>query len=239
MRTDRPKDQTRPIKITRNYTKYAQGSVLCEFGDTKVICTAMIENRVPAFLKGTGQGWITAEYNMLPSANRERKSRDISRLKLDGRSAEIQRLIGRSLRSAVDLDKLGERTIYIDCDVIQADGGTRVTSITGGMVALYDAIQTLIDAKELKASPIRHFVAAVSVGIVGDQILSDLCYTEDSSADMDMNVVMTDKGEFVELQATAEGRTATKHEMEVLMNLAEKSIFEIIAKQKEALGIEQ
>lgn len=237
MRTDRPKDRTRKISITRNFTKYAQGSVLCEFGDTKVLCTAMVEERVPAFLKGSGQGWVTAEYSMLPSANRERKQRDISRLKMDARSTEIQRLIGRSLRAAVDMKALGERTIYIDCDVLQADGGTRVTSITGGFVALYDAVRSLMKDGLIKNDPIKNYVAAVSVGIVDNQFLCDLCYEEDSRAMMDMNVVMTDKGEFVELQATAEGRSATRKEMGLLMDLAEAAISEIIQKQKEALGI--
>ncbi len=237
MRNDRALDEIREIKITRNFTKYAQGSVLCEFGDTKVLCTAMVEDKVPSFLKGSGSGWITAEYNMLPSANMQRKPRDISKLKLDGRSAEIQRLIGRSLRSAVDMNLLGEKTIHIDCDVLQADGGTRVCSITGGFVALYDAISYLIDNKEIKLNPIKHFLAAVSVGIVDNQIITDLCYEEDSNAMMDMNVVMNDSGDFAEVQATAEGRCATKKEMELLMDLAQKSIYEIITKQKEALGI--
>lgn len=237
MRNDRALDEMREIKITRNFTKYAQGSVLCEFGDTKVLCTAMVEDKVPSFLKSSGSGWITAEYNMLPSANMQRKPRDISKLKLDGRSAEIQRLIGRSLRSAVDMNLLGEKTIHIDCDVLQADGGTRVCSITGGFVALYDAISYLIDNKEIKSNPIKHFLAAVSVGIVDNQIITDLCYEEDSNAMMDMNVVMNDSGDFAEVQATAEGRCATKKEMELLMDLAQKSIYEIITKQKEALGI--
>lgn len=237
MRNDRSLDEIREIKITRNFTKYAQGSVLCEFGDTKVLCTAMVEDKVPSFLKGSGSGWITAEYNMLPSANMQRKPRDISKLKLDGRSAEIQRLIGRSLRSAVDMNLLGEKTIHIDCDVLQADGGTRVCSITGGFVALYDAISYLIENKEIKSNPIKHFLAAVSVGIVDNQIITDLCYEEDSNAMMDMNVVMNDSGDFAEVQATAEGRCATKKEMELLMDLAQKSIYEIITKQKEALGI--
>lgn len=237
MRNDRSLDEIREIKITRNFTKYAQGSVLCEFGDTKVLCTAMVEDKVPSFLKGSGSGWITAEYNMLPSANMQRKPRDISKLKLDGRSAEIQRLIGRSLRSAVDVNLLGEKTIHIDCDVLQADGGTRVCSITGGFVALYDAISYLIENKEIKSNPIKHFLAAVSVGIVDNQIITDLCYEEDSNAMMDMNVVMNDSGDFAEVQATAEGRCATKKEMELLMDLAQKSIYEIITKQKEALGI--
>lgn len=237
MRNDRAVDEIREIRITRNFTKYAQGSVLCEFGDTKVLCTAMVEDKVPSFLKGSGSGWITAEYNMLPSANMQRKPRDISKLKLDGRSAEIQRLIGRSLRSAVDMNLLGEKTIHIDCDVLQADGGTRVCSITGGFVALYDAISYLIDNKEIKSNPIKHFLAAVSVGIVDNQIITDLCYEEDSNAMMDMNVVMNDSGDFAEVQATAEGRCATKKEMELLMDLAQKSIYEIITKQKEALGI--
>lgn len=237
MRENRAANELREIKITRNFTKYAEGSVLCEFGDTKVLCTAMIEDKVPSFLKGSGSGWVTAEYSMLPSANAQRKQRDISKLKLDGRSAEIQRLIGRNLRSAVDLKALGERTIHIDCDVLQADGGTRVCSITGGFVALYDAVASLLEKKEIKGNPIKHFIAAVSVGIVDNRIITDLCYDEDSSAMMDMNVVMNENGDFSEIQATAEGRCATKKEMDLLIDLAQKSIFEIIEKQKEVLEL--
>lgn len=237
MRENRAANELREIKITRNLTKYAEGSVLCEFGDTKVLCTAMIEDKVPSFLKGSGSGWVTAEYSMLPSANAQRKQRDISKLKLDGRSAEIQRLIGRNLRSAVDLKALGERTIHIDCDVLQADGGTRVCSITGGFVALYDAVASLLEKKEIKGNPIKHFIAAVSVGIVDNRIITDLCYDEDSSAMMDMNVVMNENGDFSEIQATAEGRCATKKEMDLLIDLAQKSIFEIIEKQKEVLEL--
>ncbi|NLW69847.1 MAG: ribonuclease PH [Eubacteriaceae bacterium] len=229
-------DELRQIKIIRDYLKYPQGSVLIEFGDTKVICTAMVEEKVPPFLKGSGQGWVSAQYAMLPAANATRKQRDIDKLKLDSRSAEIQRLIGRSLRAAVDLKALGERTVWIDCDVIQADGGTRVASITGSFIALYDAVGTLLAEKHLRKDPMIHFVAAVSVGIVDDELLLDLCYHEDSRAQADMNVVMTDAGEFVELQATGEGRTVTPGEMSALMEMAAKGIGEIIRIQKETVG---
>ncbi len=237
MRTDRKTNELRDVQIITDFTKYAEGSVLCCFGDTKVICTAMAEERVPGWLKGSGSGWLSAEYSMIPSANAQRKARDISKLKLDGRSAEIQRLIGRSLRSCIDLEALGERTIWVDCDVIQADGGTRVTSITGGFVALYLAVQKLLEEKLLKTDPIKFFMAAVSVGIVEDELLCDLCYKEDSAAMLDMNVVMNERGEFIELQATAEGRCATKAEMSSLTEMAQDGIFEIIKKQKEALGV--
>ncbi len=237
MRENRGFDELREIEIIKDFTKYAAGSVLCSFGDTKVICTAMVEERVPGFLKGSASGWVSAEYSMLPSANAQRKNRDISKLKLDGRSAEIQRLIGRSLRSAIDLEKLGERTIWIDCDVIQADGGTRVTSITGGFVAMYLAVQKLMEEKILRVNPIKGFVAAVSVGIVENKLLCDLCYDEDSRAMMDMNVVMDERGRYVELGATAEGRSATKEEMNCLMEMAEGAIKQIIEKQKEAVGV--
>ena len=239
MRADGRKsnDERRYAKITRHFLKNPQGSVLIETGDTKVICTAMVEEKVPPFLKGTGKGWITAEYNMLPGANADRKPRDISKLKLDGRSAEIQRLIGRSLRSVCDLEKLGERTIWIDCDVIQADGGTRVASITGAFVALYDAVNWLIENKMIKSSIINSFVAAISVGIVNDQILCDLCYQEDSNAMVDMNVVMTEEGSYVEIQATGEERPIKDTELDQLLMTAQKGIFELIGIQKEALGI--
>ena len=229
--------ELRDIKITRNYLKYPQGSVLVEFGQTKVICTAFVEEKVPPFLKGSLTGWISAEYNMLPGANAQRKQRDISKLKLDGRSAEIQRLIGRALRSAVDLGALGERTIWIDCDVIQADGGTRVASITGSFVALYDAIDFLIRNNKIKKSPIQAFVAAVSVGIVDNELISDLCYYEDSRAIADLNVVMTDKDEYIEVQATGEKRPITTKEMAKLLEIASKSISEIIKIQKTVLGV--
>lgn len=239
MRTDRKTNELRKVQIITDFTKYAEGSVLCCFGDTKVICTAMVEERVPGWLKGSGSGWLSAEYNMIPSANAQRKTRDIAKLKLDGRSAEIQRLIGRSLRSCIDLEALGERTIWVDCDVIQADGGTRVTSITGGFVALYIAVRKLMEEKLLKTNPIKFFMAAVSVGIVEDELLCDLCYKEDSAAMMDMNVVMNENGEFIELQATAEGRCATKAEMNSLVEMAQDAIFEIIKEQKMALGVSE
>ncbi len=238
MRIDgRENNELRPIKITRNYLKYPQGSVLVEFGDTKVICTAIVEEKVPPFMKGMGKGWITAEYNMLPASNAQRKQRDITKLKLDGRSAEIQRLVGRSLRSVVDLPKLGERTIWIDCDVIQADGGTRVSAITGSFVALYDAIRYMMNAKMIDRNPIRYFAAAVSVGIVNDEAVLDLCYEEDSHAMADMNVVMAEDGSFIELQATGEERPIKETEMDQLMLLATNGIMKIIQIQKEALGI--
>ena len=197
-------DQIRDLKITRNYTKYAEGSVFIEMGDTKVLCNASIEDKVPPFLRNTGTGWINAEYSMLPRSTQQRKIRDASRGKIDGRSQEIQRLIGRAIRSVVDLDKLGERTIWIDCDVIQADGGTRTASITGAFVAVLDAINKLHKEKAIKHMPVRNFVSAISVGIVNGEYLLDLCYEEDSNAQVDMNIIMTDKGEFVELQGTGE-----------------------------------
>lgn len=229
-------EELRQLKITRDFIKYPQGSVLIEMGDTKVICTAMIEDKVPQFLKGSGSGWVSAQYAMLPAANATRKQRDIDRLKLDGRSAEIQRLIGRSLRAAVDLKALGERTVWIDCDVIQADGGTRVTSINGGFIALYDAVGTLISEGALRRDPIKNFVGAVSLGIVDDEILTDLCYHEDSRAQVDMNVVMTSAGEFVEVQTTGEGRAIRRDEMSKLLELAESSVRQIIGIEKEVLG---
>lgn len=238
MRKDgRENEDIREIKITRDFIKYPHGAVLIESGQTKVICTAFIEERVPSFLKGCGKGWISAEYSMLPGANAQRKPRDISRLKVDGRSAEIQRLIGRSLRSVVDLNKLGERTIWIDCDVIQADGGTRVASINGSFVALYDAINFLIDNKNINVNPIRSFLGAISVGIVDDEIMTDLCYYEDSRAIADMNVVMTQEGSFVELQATGEARPISPEEMNLLLPLASSSIQKVIESQKKALGL--
>lgn len=238
MRADgRENNELRKITVTRNYLKYPQGSVLIEFGDTKVICTAFVEEKVPIFMKGSGKGWITAEYNMLPGSNMQRKQRDISKLKLDNRSAEIQRLVGRSLRSVVELNKLGERTIWIDCDVIQADGGTRVASVTGSFIALYDAIQYLLNNKLIQIDPIKFFAAAVSVGIVNDIPVVDLCYAEDSRAIADMNVVMTEEGSFIELQATGEERPIREVEMDQLMLLATNAIMEIIQIQKEALGL--
>jgi len=226
----RAPDQLREVKITLDYIKHAEGSCLIEFGDTKVICTASVEEKVPPFLRGTGQGWITAEYAMLPRATAQRMVREAARGKLTGRTQEIQRLIGRSLRSAVDLTALGEVTIWIDCDVIQADGGTRTASITGAFVALYRALE-----KMEKLEAVRSFLAAVSVGIVDGTVLLDLNYEEDSMAEVDMNVVMNEKGEFAEVQGSAEGRPFTRDELDRMLNLASKGIMELISKQKEVL----
>lgn len=239
MRIDgRKYDQIRPIKITRNYTKYAEGSVLIETGDTKVICTASIEDRVPPFLKGKREGWITCEYNMLPRATQVRKIRDITRGKIDGRTMEIQRIIGRALRSVVDLKAMGEKTIWIDCDVIQADGGTRTASISGSFVALVDAVNKLHKRTPFTIYPIRDFVSAISVGIVNGIRMLDLCYLEDSKAQVDMNVVMTDSGEFVEIQGTGEQSPFTRDDLQELLHLAEKGIKNMIHAQKESLKME-
>jgi len=236
MRADgRKNDQMRSVKITRNYTKYAEGSVLIEVGDTKVICTASIEDKVPPFIKGTGEGWITSEYSMLPRSTQTRKPRDVSKGKPDGRTVEIQRLIGRALRSIVDLKALGEKTIWIDCDVIQADGGTRTSSITGAFVALVDAVNKMHKHNPFKVYPIRNFVSAVSVGIVNDVKVLDLCYTEDSNAKVDMNIVMTDSGEFIEIQGTGEESPFSKKDLEELMALGEKGIKQMIQLQKDSL----
>lgn len=234
---ERQNNELRPVKITRHYTKYAQGSVLIEVGETKVLCSAMIEDKVPPFLRGEKCGWITAEYAMLPSATETRKQRDRNKGKVDGRSVEIQRLIGRSLRSVVDLSALGERTIWIDCDVIQADGGTRTASITGAYVALFDALSTLVEAGELEASPLTDFVAATSVGICRDEIILDLCYAEDSTAAVDMNLVMTGSGQIIEIQGTGEERPFTRGEYETMMSHAEEGIKELIDIQKKALEL--
>ncbi|HEY5561782.1 MAG TPA: ribonuclease PH [Clostridiaceae bacterium] len=234
----RKKDQVRPVKITRGYTKFADGSVLIEVGYTKVICTATIEDKVPPFLKGCGEGWITSEYNMLPSSTKTRKIRDISKLKIDGRTMEIQRLIGRALRSVVDLKALGERTIWIDCDVIQADGGTRTSSITGAFVALVDAVNKLHKRSPFQVYPIRSFVSAISVGIVKGEKLLDLCYEEDSSAQVDMNIVMTDAGEFVEIQGTGEERPFSKKDLDELLSLGEKGTKNLIQIQKDTLKMD-
>ena len=228
--------QLRPVTITRGYTKHAEGSVLIEFGDTKVICTASVEDRVPGFLKGKGQGWLTAEYGMLPRATHTRGDREAARGKQSGRTQEIQRLIGRSLRAVTDLNALGERTIQIDCDVIQADGGTRTASITGAWVAVQDAVHGLIQRGALGASPLRDHVAAISVGIYQGVPVLDLDYPEDSSCDTDMNVVMTGAGGFVEVQGTAEGAPFSRAEMDQLMALASSGIGELVALQKLALA---
>ena len=233
----RKPDELRPVRITRGYTRHAEGSVLVEFGETKVICTASVEERVPPFLKDKSQGWVTAEYGMLPRATNTRTDREAARGRQSGRTLEIQRLIGRSLRAVVSLEKLGPRTIQIDCDVIQADGGTRTASITGSFVALHDAVSTLVARGLLAASPIGDFVAAVSVGIYRGTPVLDLDYAEDSACDTDMNVVMTGAGGFVELQGTAEGKPFTPLEMVSLVALAEGGIRELIAKQRAALGV--
>ena len=233
MRHDnRTADQLRPVKITKDYLMHPHGSVLIEMGDTKVICTAFVEDRVPPFLKGSGQGWVTAEYSMLPGSTGSRKIRDASRGKIDGRTQEIQRLIGRSLRSVVDLHGFGERTVWIDCDVIQADGGTRTASITGAYVALIEAFKKLKAQGEIETLPVNSFVSAVSVGIVNETAILDLCYIEDSNAKVDMNVVMTDAGEFIEFQGTGEEAPFNRTELDALMNLAEKGIKELIEIQK-------
>lgn len=215
-------DEHRPVKITRNFIKHPFGSVLIEMGETKVICTASVEERVPSFLKGTESGWLTAEYAMLPGSTQSRKSRNTKGI--DGRSQEIQRLIGRSLRAIIDLKALGERTIWIDCDVIQADGGTRTASITGAYIALVDAVNKLISDGLLKASPLRDSVAAISVGVVDNKVLLDLCYVEDSAAEVDMNLIMTGKGEFIEVQGTGEEHTYTKDQLMSLLDVGEKGI---------------
>jgi ribonuclease PH len=228
--------QLRSVRITRHFTRHAEGSVLVEMGDTKVICTASVEESVPPFLKGKGEGWVTAEYGMLPRSTNSRMKREAASGKQSGRTQEIQRLIGRSLRAVVDMKALGERQITIDCDVIQADGGTRCASITGAFVALADAIHTLIANGKLSASPIRDHVAAVSVGVVEGEAVLDLDYIEDSGCDTDMNVVMTGAGGFVELQGTAEGAPFTRDEMNALVALADAGIRELIAAQKAALA---
>jgi len=229
-------DQIRPVKITRDYIKYPEGSVLIEIGNTKVICNATIEDRVPPFLKGQGKGWVTAEYSMLPRATQSRTARESAKGKVTGRTQEIQRLIGRSLRSVVDLVGLGEKTIWIDCDVIQADGGTRTASITGAYVAMVLAMQKLKAKGSLAKIPVIDYLAAVSVGIVKDEILLDLCYEEDSQAQVDMNIVMTKGGKFVEVQGTAEEAPFTKEEMEKLLDIAQKGITALVKAQKDVLG---
>ncbi|MBS7525599.1 ribonuclease PH [Fusibacter paucivorans] len=235
MRIDgRAFDAHRPVKITRNYVKHPHGAVLIEMGETKVICTATVEERVPSFLKGAESGWLTAEYAMLPGSTQSRKSRNTKGV--DGRSQEIQRLIGRSLRAIIDLKALGERTIWIDCDVIQADGGTRTASITGAYIALSDAINRLMTEGVLTQSPIITSVAAISVGIVAGEPLLDLCYVEDSKADVDMNLIMTGEGRFVEVQGTGEEATYSKEELMTLLALGEKGIASLTAYQEAVLA---
>ena len=236
MRTGgRLSNQLRTIRINRNYIKHAEGSVLIECGDTKVICTASVEERVPPHKKGSGEGWVTAEYGMLPRSTGERMNREAAKGKQSGRTQEIQRLIGRSLRAVVDLKKLGERTIQIDCDVIQADGGTRTASITGAFVAMYDAVRELLSRGLITESPLKDYIAAISVGIYQDTPVLDLDYLEDSECDTDMNVVMLGSGHFVEVQGTAEGHPFSREEMDIVMELAKGGIAELIAMQREAL----
>lgn len=231
----RTNESLRPVKMTRHFTRNAQGSVLIEVGNTKVICTAMVEDKVPPFLRGGKKGWVTAEYEMLPSSTGSRKARDRSKGKTDGRTVEIQRLIGRSLRSVIDMEKLGERTIWIDCDVIQADGGTRTASITGAFVALYDALTWMMEEEIIDEWPLRGYVAATSIGVNQGEVILDLCYEEDSAAEVDMNIVMTDKGEMIEIQGTGEERPFTKEEFGKLLELGEEGIYKLIGIQKEVL----
>ena len=228
-------DELRPIKITTDFVKFAEGSCLIECGDTKVLCCASVEDRTPPHV-AEGTGWVTAEYSMLPRANRERSKRDVAKLKLSPRSAEIQRLVGRSLRAAVDMEKLGEHTITIDCDVLQGDGGTRTASITGGFVAMMLAFQKMMEKGQLSEYPISGYVAAVSAGVVNDVPMLDLCYEEDSSAMVDLNCVMDDQGRLIEIQGTGEGRPFTLEEQQKLVELCAKGIQELQAAQKKALG---
>ena len=231
----RAADQLRTVRITRGYTMHAEGSVLIEFGHTKVLCTASVEDKVPGHKKGSGEGWVTAEYGMLPRATHTRSDREAARGKQSGRTQEIQRLIGRSLRAVFDLTLLGERTIHLDCDVLQADGGTRTAAITGAFVAAQDAVNGLLAQGKITRSPIRDHVAAISVGIVQGQPLLDLAYTEDSACDTDMNVVMTGAGQFVEVQGTAEGAAFSRREMDALLALAEQGCRSLVDLQKQSL----
>lgn len=233
--SNRLPDEMRSVRITRNYTKHAEGSVLIEFGDTKVICTASIEERVPGFLRGKGQGWVTAEYGMLPRSTGSRMRREASSGKQGGRTMEIQRLIGRALRAGIDLEVLGENTISLDCDVIQADGGTRTASITGAWVALNDAVQHLLDKKAITKNPLHHQIASISVGIYNGTPVLDLDYAEDSNAETDMNVVMNSDNGFIEVQGTAEGHPYSKEELNSMLELAEKGITELFSIQQTAI----
>ena len=230
-------DALRDVSLIRHFTKHAEGSVLAEFGDTRVICTASIAENVPGFLKGKGQGWLTAEYGMLPRSTHTRMDREAARGRQTGRTQEIQRLIGRSLRAAFDLNAIGERTLHLDCDVIQADGGTRTAAITGAMVAAYDAFSQLVLHKHLPAIPLKHFVAAISVGVYQGEPVLDLNYDEDSNCDTDMNIVMTDAGGFIEVQGTAEGEAFDRQAMNRLLDLAQKGISELITIQKTVLDL--
>jgi ribonuclease PH len=233
----RAPDHLREIKITRNYTKHAEGSVLIEFGDTRVVCTVSVDENVPRFLKGKGQGWVTAEYGMLPRSTGNRMQREAAAGKQGGRTQEIQRLIGRSLRAAVDLKLLGERSFTVDCDVIQADGGTRTASITGGCIALVDAINHVRNRGLISTDPLRHLIASVSAGVYQGLPVLDLDYAEDSTAETDMNFVMNDEGGFIEIQGTAEGKPFTKTEMLAMTDLAQAGIRTLIARQREVLGL--
>ncbi|MDI1298292.1 ribonuclease PH [Methylotenera sp.] len=235
--SQRANNQLRNVEIIRHYTKHAEGSVLVKFGDTHVLCTASVEEKVPGFLKGKGQGWVTAEYGMLPRSTGSRMDREAAKGKQSGRTQEIQRLIGRSLRAIIDLEKLGERSIHMDCDVIQADGGTRTASITGAFVALHDAISTLLKNGKLTESPLKQGVAAISVGVYKGIPVLDLDYIEDSDCDTDMNVVMTTDGGFVEIQGTAEGEPFSRDAMNAMLDLAAHGINQLIIKQNEALGV--
>ena len=233
----RSPDALRPVRITRGYTRHAEGSVLIEFGETRVLCTASVEEKIPAFLKGRGQGWLTAEYGMLPRSTGTRMQREAASGRQSGRTQEIQRLIGRSLRAVVDLAALGERTLQIDCDVIQADGGTRTASITGAFVAAHDAFRLLQERGLIAAWPVRDFVAAVSVGLYQGTPVLDLDYDEDSACDTDMNVVMTGSGGIVELQGTAEGTPFTRTQLDAMVDLAARGITQLVAMQRSALGL--
>lgn len=235
MRTERKSDELRPVRITNHYLLHPDGSVLIEMGNTKVICTCMVENKVPPFLRGTDRGWVTAEYAMLPGSTQTRKIRDISKGKLDGRSSEIQRLIGRSLRSVVELDKLGENTLWIDCDVIQADGGTRTAAITGAYIAMVEAMKKMQREGLIEQIPVTGYVAAVSVGMTDGELLLDLQYSEDSGADVDMNIVMTDGGQFIEIQGTGEEKPFSRNALDGLLSLGERGIRRLIEIQKETI----
>lgn len=226
----------RPVRITRGFTRHAEGSVLVEFGDTRVLCTASVEERVPGFLRGSGRGWLTAEYGMLPRSTHTRSDREAARGKQSGRTQEIQRLIGRSLRAVFDLERMGERTITLDCDVLQADGGTRCASITGAFVAACDAVSRLLQQGALTVSPVRDLVAAVSVGVVQGRPVLDLDYTEDSGCETDLNVVMTGRRGFVEVQGTAEGTPFSRTQLDALLALADQGIAQLVTLQREALG---
>ncbi|SEO49650.1 ribonuclease PH [Propionispora vibrioides] len=230
----RSMDEMRVVKITRNYLKYAEGSVLIEIGNTKVICAATVEEKVPPFMKGTGEGWITAEYSLLPRSTQTRNIREAAKGKITGRTHEIQRLIGRAMRSVVDLKALGERTIWLDCDVLQADGGTRTAAITGAFIAMVDAVNTIY--KQDKAFPVRDFLAAISVGVIGSETALDLCYEEDSHAAVDMNLVMTGSGTFVEVQGTGEKSDFSRQQLNEMLNYGEKGIHALIDYQKDILG---